>query len=103
GEHAIDPARYRDAAVHAAKMRRYSAKSGRFVDTTDAVAKASAPQWESLGPGNVAGRTRTLEFDPRNPDHVSAAGVSGGVGDSIDGGANWTTHPDAAANLNNGS
>lgn len=102
GERTIDPARYRAASAHAATMRRYSAKTGRFVDGGDA-AKATAPQWESLGPGNVAGRARTLEFDPRDPNHVYAAGVSGGVWESFDGGESWSTRSDAAANLNIGS
>lgn len=45
--------------------------------------------WESIGPRNVAGRTRALAFDIRNEDILLAGGVTGGVFKSIDGGESW--------------
>jgi len=35
--------------------------------------------WQSLGPGNVGGRTRSLIIDPVNPDIMYAAAVAGGI------------------------
>jgi hypothetical protein len=61
------------------------------------------PQWEWLGPANVTGRTRTLEFDPRDSNVMYAGGVSGGVWKSTDAGASWQPLSDDAANLNIGA
>jgi hypothetical protein len=38
---------------------------------------AAVPAWEWLGPANQAGRTRTLVFDPRNPNRIFVGGVLG--------------------------
>ena len=63
----------------------------------------AAPHWQWLGPANATGRTRTLEFDPRNADVLYAGGVSGGVWKSTDAGASWLPLSDDAANLNIGA
>lgn len=62
-----------------------------------------APGWEWVGPGNVAGRTRALAFDPRDPSVMFAAGVSGGVWKSTDAGGHWSPLSDDAVNLNIGA
>src|SRR6188768_3949307 len=68
GETSTPMRAYAEASAHAAKMRGYSTKARSFLDT--ASAKANAPRWEWLEPANTAGRVRTLEFDPRNPDRM---------------------------------
>lgn len=55
--------------------------------------------WSQLGPGNVGGRTRALAIDPVNPKNMYAAGVSGGVWKSVDGGLSWKPLDDLMANL----
>jgi photosystem II stability/assembly factor-like uncharacterized protein len=55
--------------------------------------------WSPLGPGNLGGRTRTLVFDPTDPDTMYTAGVSGGVWKSTDAGASWDALDDTMANL----
>ena len=48
--------------------------------------------WTQRGPINVGGRTRALAYDLRDPSYntLLAAGVSGGIWRSTDGGASWT-------------
>jgi len=55
--------------------------------------------WQSLGPGNIGGRSRALVIDPRTPRILYLAGVSGGVWKSVDGGGNWRPLADDMANL----
>jgi uncharacterized repeat protein (TIGR01451 family) len=55
--------------------------------------------WQSLGPGNVGGRTRALIIDPVTPNTMYAAGVAGGVWKTTDGGANWAPLDDFMANI----
>jgi len=96
-------AAYREAAERVAKMPRHQTlgRSDRFGDFQS---KSTAqPAWQFLGPTNVTGRTRTLVFDPRNPNRMFAGGVSGGVWLSEDGGATWAARGDAALTLNIGA
>jgi photosystem II stability/assembly factor-like uncharacterized protein len=93
----LDPATWFDAEARMRKMDRHWPRA------TANLAKGSAPQWEWLGPANATGRTRTLEFDPRNPDVMYAGGVSGGVWKSTDAGASWQPVSDDAVNLNIGA
>ncbi len=58
-----------------------------------------AEPWQSLGPQQVGGRTRSLEFNPDNPDIIYAAGVSGGVWKSINGGSEWRAVSDDLENM----
>ncbi len=55
--------------------------------------------WQSIGPGNIGGRTRAIVFDPTNPNVVFAAGVAGGIFKSFDGGATWNPTADLMLNL----
>ncbi|HKG97744.1 MAG TPA: hypothetical protein VKA97_08015, partial [Pyrinomonadaceae bacterium] len=55
--------------------------------------------WQSLGPGNVGGRTRALVIDPVNPDVMYAAGVAGGVWKTTNGGTSWLPLNDFLANI----
>ncbi len=55
--------------------------------------------WQSLGPGNVGGRTRALLIDPTNPDVMYAAAVAGGIWKTTNGGASWLPLDDFLANI----
>ena len=55
--------------------------------------------WESIGPGNVGGRTRALLIDPINPDVMYAAAVAGGIWKTTNGGNSWTPLNDFLANI----
>ncbi len=55
--------------------------------------------WQSIGPGNVGGRTRALLIDPVNPDVMYAAGVAGGIWKTTDGGTSWSPLNDFLANI----
>src|SRR5689334_21400673 len=55
--------------------------------------------WQSLGPGNVGGRTRALVIDPVSPDTMYAAGVAGGVWKTTNGGNSWAPLDDFLANI----
>ncbi len=46
--------------------------------------------WNSLGPNNIGGRTRAVAIDVTNENIILAAGVSGGVWRSTNGGQSWT-------------
>lgn len=98
GAAALDPAWYASAQAQAGGMPRFSTIAGRVL-----AADKTAPAWEWMGPGNVGGRTRTLVFDPRNPDRMLAGGVSGGVYESTDAGASWRALSDQLPNLNIGA
>lgn len=57
--------------------------------------------WQSRGPWNLGGRTRALALDATNENIILAAGVSGGIWRSVNGGANWrkVTLPHQLANV----
>lgn len=99
GETELQPARWFRAEAQMRSMKRHLPSAGR-----NPVGGAKAqPQWQWLGPANATGRTRTLEFDPRNPDVMFAGGVSGGVWKSTDAGTSWQPLSDDAVNLNIGA
>ena len=45
--------------------------------------------WNSRGPWNVGGRTRTMAIDLYDENHLLSGGVSGGIWQSMDAGATW--------------
>lgn len=55
--------------------------------------------WVSRGPSNVAGRSRAIVIDPRNPQRLLMGSVSGGLWRSTDAGATWAIVDDWWANL----
>src|SRR5271157_233473 len=57
-------------------------------------AAVSFGTWESLGPGNVGGRTRGLVIHPQNPNIMWAGGATAGVWKTVDGGQTWTSQTD---------
>ncbi len=54
---------------------------------------------KELGPFSVGGRTRAIQVDRTNQEHVLAGAVSGGLWQSYDGGENWEAQNDMADNL----
>lgn len=55
--------------------------------------------WQSIGPGNVGGRTRALVIDPVDPNVMYSAGVAGGVWKTTNAGSSWTPLNDFLANI----
>ncbi len=55
--------------------------------------------WQSIGPGNIGGRTRSIVIDPDTPDTMYAGGVAGGIWKSTDAGASWNAADDLMLNL----
>jgi hypothetical protein len=55
--------------------------------------------WQSLGPGNVGGRTRALLIDPNDPNVMYAAAVAGGIWKTTNGGSSWAPLNDFLANI----
>lgn len=54
--------------------------------------RGKTASWSSLGPANVGGRSRAISYDITNSDGdiILAAGVSGGMWRTTDGGQTWT-------------
>jgi len=71
----------------------------RFVARTDSIPDDAIRSWKFLGPGNIGGRVRALLIDDRDPDTMYAAGISGGIWKTTDGGAQWQPVGDVLANL----
>jgi hypothetical protein len=46
-------------------------------------------QYDNIGPNNVAGRSRTLAIDRRNPSIMLTGGTTGGIFRSTNGGDSW--------------
>lgn len=93
------PALYEAAQRHLRTLPSYSTRSGVEIPAGAAIPKAELGTWESLGPGNVGGRTRALVLDPRDERIMYAAGVSGGIWKTNDGGANWRPLADLMPNI----
>lgn len=60
-----------------------------FAKTLKSKKSFKAGDWSHRGPFNVGGRTRALAVDVNNENIILAAGVSGGMWRSIDGGQSW--------------
>ncbi len=87
---------YRLAAERLGRMPRHS--TGRR-KALGAVATEVAAAWDFLGPGNVGGRSRALVIHPKRPKFMYAAGVSGGVWKTRNGGRRWEPIGDELVNL----
>ncbi len=100
GTRGVRPQRaYRAALGHFDTLPRHSTRADRMLPRSPNNDTASLPGWQSLGPGNIGGRTRALVIDPDRPGILYVAGVSGGVWKSTDGGRNWRALADDMANL----
>jgi uncharacterized repeat protein (TIGR01451 family) len=119
GETRVPVERYFEAKEKIKDMQRYSTSLGQQLrsenDTGESdqqllsQAQSISPDagstggvlgtWQSLGPGNVGGRTRALIIDPNTPNTMYAAGVAGGVWKTTNGGASWAPLDDFMANI----
>jgi hypothetical protein len=96
--------RYREALLQMRKMQLHTTTlpdRGALAASREGTAPGAAVlgTWSWLGPGNIAGRARTLLVDSANPDLMYTAGVAGGVFKSINAGASWVPISDEMANL----
>ena len=55
--------------------------------------------WQSIGPGNIGGRIRSIIFHPNDPDTIWVGSVSGGVWKTTNAGQSWSEVDDFMANL----
>jgi uncharacterized protein (TIGR03437 family) len=106
GEGRVPVEKYLVAQEHIRRMPRYSTALERALPPlSEARGESQGAEgvlqgaWEPLGPGNVGGRTRALLIHPQNPNVMYAAGVTGGVWKTTDGGASWTPLADLIANI----
>ncbi len=99
GETILPLDRYKLAREHTRQMPAVSlpAMSNKLV------AAVAGNAWESVGPGNVGGRTRSLVINPQNPNIMYAGAVTGGVWKTTDGGNNWAPLTDLLPVLNIGA
>ncbi len=79
------------AQRHARAMPLYSIAQRRLLPARRSVAAQDVVlgNWQSLGPGNVGGRTRSLLIRPDDPDTMYAGAVGGGVWETTDRGRSW--------------
>jgi photosystem II stability/assembly factor-like uncharacterized protein len=94
--------KYFEAQEQMRTMPQYSTVEDRMLPARAAMNKQdleALPAWTELGPNNVGGRTRALLIHPTNPSVMYAAGVSGGVWKTTNGGALWTPLADLMANI----
>ena len=84
--------RYLSAWQHIRVMPQFSLRANRFL--APGTPAATFGTWESLGPGNVGGRTRGLLIHPQNPRIMWAGGATGGIWKTTDGGATWVPQTD---------
>lgn len=113
GEQEVPVEKYLEAQKHIERMTRYSttlnralpplsetqAKSNAQAESEGAQPEASLGNWTSLGPGNIGGQTRALIINPQNPNVMFAAGTTGGVWKTTNGGASWAPIADLIANI----
>ncbi len=76
-------------ALLAALQQRQRLVRDRF-PTSQAKTAGLENGWVFRGPANVGGRTRALLIDPRNPAHLWAGSVSGGLFVSSNAGKSWS-------------
>ncbi|WP_017222300.1 WD40/YVTN/BNR-like repeat-containing protein [Moritella dasanensis] len=62
-------------------------------------AGSNTMSWQSLGPGNIGGRIRSVAFDPDDSSHIYIGSVAGGIWSSKNSGDNWQPQDDFMTNL----
>jgi hypothetical protein len=100
---------YRRAIDRIEHMPRYSTRAGRALPSLSDTRRLNESRRlaqadllstrESVGPGNIGGRTRALLIDPANPGIMYAAGVSGGIWKTENDGASWRPLADLLPNI----
>lgn len=63
------------------------------------VAGIASGQWQSIGPGNIGGRIRSIAVNPSLTSTLFAGGVSGGIWKSTNSGGSWAPVNDFMGNL----
>ncbi len=99
--------KYLEAGERMKRMTRYSSLLDRKMTDEEVSSLTNTPAgiaaqtgvWQSVGRGNMGGRTRALLNTPQNPDVLYAAGVSGGVWKTVNGGASWSPIADLIGNI----
>ncbi len=104
GEKELPVEKYFEATTQMRGMDHFSSALDRPMTGNDHFAaplnqQAAAANWTSIGPGNIGGRTRALLIHPADPNIMYAAGVSGGIWKSTNGGQAWTPLGDSLATL----
>lgn len=85
--------RYVAARTRLHGLPHYSLARRRYV--SEGASAIELGNWQSLGPGNVAGRTKVLATDPANPGTMYAASAEGGIWKSVDSGQDWSPLTDS--------
>jgi photosystem II stability/assembly factor-like uncharacterized protein len=99
------PEAYLHAQDHMQKMPRHSAATGRLLapegdhPSRPSLDKGTLQTWESLGPGNIGGRTRSLLIHPDDPTIIYTGGISGGIWKTTNGGEHWQPLTDTISNI----
>jgi uncharacterized protein (TIGR03437 family) len=107
GEKDLPIEKYFEAQEQMRGMQHFSTALDRLVTNREnlaaplsvAEAASNAATWTPLGPGNIGGRTRALLINPQDPNLMFAAGVSGGVWKTTNGGGSWTPIADVVGNI----
>ena len=107
GEKELPLEKYFEAQEQMRGMQYFSTALGRMVTkgenkTASLSAAEMAPDaatWTPLGPGNIGGRTRALLINPQDANVMYAAGVSGGVWKTTNGGQSWAPIADVIGNI----
>jgi uncharacterized protein (TIGR03437 family) len=107
GEKDLPLEKYFEAQEQMRGMQHFSTALDRIVSecenlTSPLSAAEMAPNaatWTPLGPGNIGGRTRAILINPQDPNVMFAAGVSGGVWKTSNGGQSWAPIADLIGNI----
>jgi photosystem II stability/assembly factor-like uncharacterized protein len=98
GKSEVPVERYLAAKERMGRMRAFSLGTGRFSNSKQE-RQISIGAWTELGPSNIAGRARTMVFDPADATVAYVGAAAGGVWKTTNGGANWTPLTDLLPNL----
>lgn len=105
GEKILSLEKYFEAQEQMRSLPQFSTTLNRFLTEEESAAlRANAESipaagWTPLGPGNIGGRTRAFLINPQDPNVMYAAGVTGGVWKTTNGGQQWTPVSDLIGTL----
>ena len=71
----------------------------REFDSELGASRSAGRVWEWMGPKNIGGRTRALQFDIKDPEIIIAGAASGGIFRSTDEGQSWIKVSGKSQNL----